>query len=378
MIPPPVHPRDKNLLRPLSELGKPKYQPGGISFLRRTEYISSDAARARSEAALKSTPKASVAKLRKPVDTSKDDPINVIRAAVKGFEIAHPEDAYTISEETGNIRGLEATPAEIEAWKNPKHPTKSNLKPVDFYPILPDLEAGTDTGSYMVTKFTANPTQVVDKHDPRMDVGMLRPIEDEAVLAEHNAKMAAHTADPAHNPHPGGAPFNYHFFLPTDETSATNLKKKFDVDDPNHDDPALYTAHSKDGKAVFRIPQERVYETGRSTAADPDHAYKEIALALHDPEPESSANEDSKNRQEKAAFYYPVMQKVQLKPHRSKNLAQLGVASRVDDEDDDKKIDALEVVVDDLNDTEQARRAEHRAALVGETVDEDEVLDAEA
>ncbi|KAL8835537.1 MAG: hypothetical protein Q9170_003270 [Blastenia crenularia] len=384
LIPPPIHPRDKNLLRPLSELGKPKYQPGGISFLRRTEYISSDAARARSEAAPKSAPKSPGPKFRKPVDTSRDDPIYVLRAAVKGFDIAYPEDAYTGPDTKDSIKGLDPTPAEIEAWNNPKHPTKSNLKPVDFYPIMPDLEAGTDTGSYMVAKFTANPTQVIEKHDPRMDVGMLRPYEeDDATMAEYNAKLSAHTADPVHNPHPGAAPFNYHFFLPTDEVSAQNLRKMLDVCDPDNDDPTLYTSQNKHGKDIFRLDHHRVYETGRSTAADPDHAYKEITLALHDHELErgtgnsTSQNGDATRHMDKAAYYYPVMQKLQLKPHRSRTLAQLGVNSRVEDEEDDKKIDALEVVVEDLNDIEKARRAEHRAGLLGEADGEQEAEDGD-
>ncbi|KAL9604401.1 MAG: hypothetical protein Q9219_000589 [cf. Caloplaca sp. 3 TL-2023] len=368
LITPPVHPHDKSLLRPLSELGKPKYQPGGISFLRRTEYISSDLARARSEATAKATPKASGPKLRKPVDTSKDDPIHVLRAAIKGFDLAYPGDTYTGPDTKDNIKGLEPTPAEIEAWNNPKHPTKTNLRPIDFYPILPDLAAGTDTGSYMVAKFTANPTQVTEKHDPRMDVGMLRPIEmDEAAIAEYNAKLAAHSADPVHNVHPGGAQFDYHFFLPTDETSAINLKRKLDVNDPDNDHPGLYTTQNKDGKNVFRLNQQRVYETGRSTVADPDHAYKEIALALHDPELEATnANDSSAEGLAKAAYYYPVIQKVQLKPHRSKTLAHLGMSSRIDDEDDDKKIDAIDVVINELDETERMKRAEHRAGLLGE------------
>ncbi|KAI4096777.1 MAG: hypothetical protein LQ348_000527 [Seirophora lacunosa] len=378
LIPPPVHSRDKNLLRPLSELGKPKYQPGGISFLRRTEYISSDAARARSEAAPKTTPKAAAAKLRKTVDTSKDDPVHVLRAAVKGFDLAHPEDAYTGTDTQDSIKGLEPTPAEIEAWNNPKHPTKSNLKAVDFYPILPDLEAGTDTGNYMIAKFTANPTQIINKHDPRMDVGLLRPIElDDATVAEYSARLAAHTADPVHNLHPGGPPFNYHFFLPTDENSAINLKRKLDVDDSDRDDLELYTAKNKDGKSIFRLSQQRVYETGRSTAPDADHAYNEIALALHDPDLEVLGVGGSSNRLEKAAYYYPVMQKVQLKPYRSKTLAQLGVASRTDDEGFDV-IDVIDVVVENLDKVENAKRHRHRAELLGEAVEEDGAEDGDS
>ncbi|KAI4249209.1 MAG: hypothetical protein L6R40_000667 [Gallowayella cf. fulva] len=369
LITPPVHPKDKSLLRPLSELGKPKYQGGGISFLRRTEYISSDTARARSEAAPKSTPKPATPKLRKPVDTSKDDPINVLRAAVKGFDIANPEDAYLGPDTNDNIKGLEPTPAELEAWRNPKHPLKGNLKPIDFYPILPDFEADTDTGSYIVAKFSANPTQVVDKRDTRMDVGVLRPIDDDAMLAEYNAKVAANKADPLRNPHPGGALFNYHFYLPADETSANNLKRKLDVHDPDRDDPRLYTTKNRDGKETFRLGLQRMYETGRATAQDPNHAYQEIALALHDPELEATGNDSTRNGDErlgKAAYYYPIMQKIQLKPHRSKNLAQLGMASRLQDEDDPTKIDAYDAYVEDLDEYEIASRNSRRTELLGE------------
>ncbi|KAL8819848.1 MAG: hypothetical protein Q9223_001798 [Gallowayella weberi] len=360
---------DKSLLRPLSELGKPKYQGGGISFLRRTEYISSDTARARSEAAPKSTPKPANSKLRKPVDTSKDDPINVLRAAVKGFDIAHPEDAYLGNDTTDNIKGLEPTPAELEAWRNPRHPQKSNLKPLDFYPILPDHSADTDTGSYILAKFSANPTQVADKRDMRVDVGILRPIDDDAMLAEHNAKVAANKADPVRNPHPGGALFNYHFYLAADEKSARNLKRKLDVDDPDRDDPSLYTTKNREGKETFRLGLQRMYGTGRATAQDSDHAYREIALALHDPELEAQSSESAGAAEEgtkKAAYYYPIMQKIQLKPHRSKNLAQLGMASRLHNDEDPSKIDAYDAFVDDLDEYEKANRSARRAELLGE------------
>ncbi|KAL8681397.1 MAG: hypothetical protein Q9186_002472 [Xanthomendoza sp. 1 TL-2023] len=375
LITPPIHPKDKSLLRPLSELGKPKYQGGGISFLRRTEYISSDTARARSEAAPKSTPKPSNPRLRKPVDTSKDDPINVLRAAVKGFDIANPEDAYIGPDTNDNIKGLEPTPAELEAWRDPRHPLKSNLKPIDFYPILPDHSADTDTGSYIVAKFSANPTQVVDKRDTRMDVGILRPIDDDAMLAEHNAKVAANKADPVRNPHPGGALFNYHFYLPADEISAGNLKRKLDVHAPDRDDPGLYTTSNRDGKETFRLGLQRMYETGRATAQDSDHAYREIALALHDAEVEANGSEsapDAEERSKNAAYYYPIMQKIQLKPHRSKNLAQLGMASRLHDDEDPTKIDAYDAFVDDLDEYEKANRSARRAELLGE---EEEVQD---
>ncbi|KAI4241471.1 MAG: hypothetical protein L6R42_011261 [Xanthoria sp. 1 TBL-2021] len=196
------------------------------------------------------------------------------------------------------------------------------------------------------------------------------------MLAEYSAKIAAHEADPTRIPHPGGAPFNYNFFLPTDEASATNLRKKLDVDDHDRDNPDLYTAKNRDGKEVFRLERQRTYETGRATAQDPDHAYKEIALALHDPDLDVTTqdaifdpDDPSQQRLKKGAYYYPIMQKIQLKPHRSKNLAQLGGASRFNDEDDDKRVDAWDVIVDDLDDNEKAKRSSNRAALLGEEED---------
>ena len=367
LIFPPVHPRDKNLLRPLSELGKPKYQPGGISFLRRTEYISSEASRSRSEAVAKNAAK-STTRVRKPIDTSKDEPINVLRAAVKGFDIANADDIYTGPDSKENIRGAEPSPAEMEAWKNPKHPFKPELKLLDVYPMKPDLDAMTDSASYLVAKFAANPTQSVDKRDDRMDVGLLHPIEvKEAVIAEHRAKMEAHEANPSQNPHPGGLPYSYNFFLPANENSTTNVKRKFNVNDPARDDTELYTDMDKNEHGVFHYEHLRTYETARSTI-DAQYSYKEVALGLHDTGFETKTINGSSDipheRLEKAAYYYPISQKVQLKPHRNKNLAHMGMANKMVDDDDDDRIDALDVMVRDLNELEQERRAQHRSELL--------------
>ncbi|KAL8866514.1 MAG: hypothetical protein Q9174_006261, partial [Haloplaca sp. 1 TL-2023] len=349
---PPIHPKDKNLLRPLSELGKPKYQGGGISFLRRTEYISSATARARTEDGSKSNAKSPAPRPRKAVDAAKDEPINVLRAAIRGFDIPHSEDAYTGPDSKENLRGLDPSAADLEAWNNPKHPAKSSLRALESYPILPDLQAIPDIGNYMIAKFTANPTQLVDKYDPRLDVGMLKPNDPtEATKEEYQAKLAAHAANPASNPHPGGMAINWNFYLAPDEETAKNLKRKLDVDDPDRDDPGLYTSQSNDGRDVFRVNHQRVYETGRSTAMDPDHAYKEVAFALHDGEVSANSSRSTipsngslPHGSKKAAYYYPIAQKMQLKPHRSKNLAKLGVTTRIEDEDDEMKIDAFEVV----------------------------------
>ena len=306
------------------------------------------------------------------MDTTKDEPINVLRATIKGFDIANPKDAYTGPDTKENIRGTAIAPAEADAWNNPKHPTKPELKLVASYPIIPDLNAVTDSGAFMVTKFTSNPTQSTSKRDIRMDVGLMQPMEIKPeVEAEFKAKQAAHEADPVHVPAPSGPDFSYQFFLPPDEQTAEKIKKKLDVNDPDKDDGALYTKTNADGDGSFRYDHVRIYDTARQSG-NPNQPYKEIALALRDPGMEDDVASigfgqppKSTGSQGKAAYYYPIAQKLQLKPRRNKNLAQLGLAGKNADEDDEK-LDAVDVVVTEPDEVEVSRRAEHLAALGGD------------
>ena len=342
---PPIHPRDKNLLRPLAELGKPAFNPAGYSFLRRTEYISSDA-KARAEAnananAAKSTGKPPTAsKIHKPIDASKEDPVSILRSTVRGFDLANPEDAYTGPDTTTNIRGTIPTSAEADAWRFPKHPSRPDVKVLDAYPLKPDTDAVTDSGAYMITKFAGNPTPVTESRDIRMDVGILYPRE----LAPDS--------------------YNYEFFLPANEVATKNVRRKLDVRDDACDDPALYTDKAPDASGVFKFGFLRTYESGRGSTRW-DQQYREVALALHDPELNRPAKTQYTGRSdgidplEKGAYYYPVLSKVQLKPRRNKNLAQLGLASQATD-DEVQKFDGIRLTVREPDEGEMAKRATHR------------------
>ena len=343
---PPVHPRDKSLLRPLAELGKPAFNPAGYSFLRRTEYISSDA-KARAEAnasanAAKVTSKPPAAsKARKPIDASKEDPVSILRSAVKGFDLANPEDVYTGPDTTTNIRGAMPTPTETDAWKRPKHPSKPDIKLLDAYPLKPDPDAVTDSGAYMITKFAGNPTPVTEARDIRMDVGILYPRE-----------LAPDT-------------YNYEFFLPGSQVAVRNVRRKLDVNDEACDDPALYTDKAPDGSGVFKFDFLRTYESGRGSTRGVQQ-YREVALALHDPEldRQSSSTEytvrgNGIDPLEKGAYYYPVLSKVQLKPRRNKNLVQLGLASQATG-DEFQKFEGIRLTVRQPDEGERAKRATHR------------------
>ena len=354
--PPPIHPRDRNLLRPLSELGKPKYAPGGHSFLRRTEYISHDA---RAQAAAARAAAKAAPKLRRP-DANQNDPQNVLANVEKGFNIAYPEDRSTRDVSSSKSRGTEPTPSELEAWNNPVHPSKSELRLVDSFPLLPDFSGFTDSAGYMVAKFTKNPTGWMDQRDVRLDVGLLKPhdLSEEAEI-ELQAKQAAHEADPLHVPVPAGG-YDYDLFLPESEEIAEKIKQRLSITNPNRDNDALYAKKDAQGAKSFCYDNFRIFETARQVNSA-HHPYKDVVIALHDPDvdPEQSRSAGL----EKAAYYYPVLQKMQLKPKRQQDLARIGLSQVKREEDDKDKLDAIELQIKEPDEMEVERRESHRADL---------------
>jgi RNA polymerase II-associated factor 1 len=345
LLNPPVHPKDRNLLRPLKNLGQPKTEVSGISFLRRTQYTASDLSVRHENTNRKLG--AGNTKRRKPADVVRDEPISILRNVIKGFDIAHPDYAYKGPDGSENMRGAQATPAEIDAWNNPVHPSKPQLKAVDTFPLLPDFEAATDDGQYMVTKFHGQPTDVTDRHDPRMDACLIRALEiEDQIFSVYQEQQAAHEADPASYPEPIKPTFDYEFFLPPDEHTAQNYKRKIDLEDPDHDDPSLYTHRSSQitrENDCFRYDKIREYETGHY-ADNTAHPYQEVALVFWDPKGMG------KSRLKKGAYVYPTGSRVQLKPRRTH------IVGRADERE---KIDVANVSVRDANEVEITARKGH-------------------
>lgn len=337
---PPTHPKDKSLLRPLSELGKPKFSTGGHSFLRRTEYISSEAKARAAEAnanASKTPPKSpGAAKFRRPTDASREDPMNILRHIVKGFDLANPDDVYTGPDNESNFRGAASTPAETEAWKRPKHPTKPDVRLLNSYPVEPDLDSTTDSGYYIITKFSGNPIPSATTHDIRLDVGTIVPQEQ-------------------------GAEEIHEFYLPKDSDSARAVKRKYDGTD-SAEDSGLNAHTNQAGTPAYRYQHHRSYEVGRQVMSV-NHPYKEIALALHDSEAVNGSGRVM-DRLDKGAYYYPIGTKLQLKPKRNKNLAHLGLSSQAPDESTSERADEIDIVIREPDDDEVDHRAEHRQELM--------------
>lgn len=360
LVTPPVHPRDRALLRPLKSLGAPRTEVSGVSFLRRTQYVADDPNRRGEASSNRKQPNSTPKPRRKPADGARNEPVNILREAVKSFDIANVADAYKGPDTGERIRGAVPTIAEVDSWKSPAHPTKTHLKMKAAYAFVPDLEAFTDEGGYMVAKFTGQPTDVAEHHDPRMNAGLLLGVPLPAQIVEYQAKQAAHEADPIHVPAPALA-MDYEFFLPIDDATAVNLEQKMDIHNPNKDDPKLYTYSTRGGAEndSFRYDHIRDYESGLQTLNE--EKYVETAIALHDFGSKQDGQRGGTKARGKAALYYPITSKVQLKPRRSQFLAQAGLSGKGGDEHEN--IDQVVLTIREPNLDEVAKRSAYKATL---------------
>lgn len=317
-----VHPHDRALLRPIAALGKPKVAEANVSFLRRTEYISSLIPK-RFEA---NHPRALLAKSRRPAkrpEPAADSPQVIKRKIDKGFEIAEQD---------------------LKDPKRIKHPSKKHLKLVDALPLVPDLDAFPDSGAYVTIKFLTNPVSSSNEYDNRLRSGLFRPIDrtaaEEAAL---EAAMEAYAQDPVSNPKPANL-MNYDFYLGQSRADADRFRRKFDVDDADRDEEDLYT-HRGDTGGYFQFNRIRAYETAQETELDHPTKYEEeIILSINEKDTDSS---------QKAVFYYPIMQRSTIRPQRTRNIARTNYGLAEDDEP--QVVDQLDLTVDDP--TEEMRAA---------------------
>ncbi|KAK0711529.1 RNA polymerase II-associated, partial [Lasiosphaeris hirsuta] len=337
---PPVHPHDRLLLRPLATLGKPKIHEHSVSFLRRTEYISAVQTRPKIDPFIKPTSTA----LKRPEkrkaapEPDKGTPAWIKRRIEKSFGVAA---------------------AGLADRNKVKHPSKRNLKLVDAFPLLPDLEAFPDSGAYVTVKFQTNPVATTEVYDTRLASGIFKPIERSA--AEENAfeaAMAAHERDPANNPKPSNM-MNYDFFLAADVETGNKFRQRFDVDNLNCDNPALYTINDNGGS--FRFPRVRAYETAKETEMDHETKYDdEVILAYRNDETEARGRGD--DSAQKAVYYYPIMQRSVIRSQRTKNIARtIGITT----DEEEAHLDELHVRVEAPSEELRGELARFKAQPLG-------------
>ena len=345
-VPPKPHPKDAFLLRPLKELRRQNSTKEDISFLRRTQHISNEHVAAKKGNA---APTRRPVK-RKPAGVNIHDRDTMVKDIEASFDLANPQSKNAQPDK--KVKGRQLTESERAAWANPVHPNNPSARPVDFYPVLPDLPAMSDVGGFQVTRFTKDPTQSTDRYDKRLNAGLVRFVElTQEQEAVHRAKIEAHEIDPVNNPHPGNPLFDAEYFLPPSADAVPNIKKAFDPTNPDKENPALYNhADENSGEKMLRYERLRTYGTKKQTESV-NAPYRDVALVLHD---STGAND------QKAAYYYPIVRKQQLEPLRSKVMNQRGMnaaAGGVEREE----VDFLDVSVVEPTEPEAMRRLEIRA-----------------
>lgn len=346
------HPKDKALLKPLNALGKPASASEQVSFLRRTEYTASSGPQMMASGSSKDLLRLRNDPRRNMKARDKDDPINILKHIVKGFDVAYPKDAYKGDDSADNIKGAQVTNDDIKAWAKPRHPTNPDLELLDEYPVLPDLDALPQSGYYVVVKFISNPVGDTQQYDTRLDTAILLPKEDaerEAVFKQKEDEWNEQSGKPRPM-----REFDYDYYLPEEVDAVRGLKRKLDVNDPQNEDEELYTDMNAAGARNFSFKRLRAYET-YTQVGDADNFYNNsIAMALHDPDTEVGAAEGTNHRLNKGAYFYPVIQRTAIRPKR-----KVGMAF----DDAEGRVDGLEVRIREMDDEEKANQQSVKASF---------------
>ncbi len=325
---PVPHPHDRALLRPLASLGKPKSSDSGVSFLRRTEYISSHTSRSRIDS---TTAKGMISNTgprakKLPVNLDKESPEYIKQQVDRGFQTA----ALNLMDPT-----------------RVKHPYKRNVRLIESFPILPDLSAFPDAGGYVSVKFQTNPVPPGNVYDIRLDSGLLRPLQpsDEKLRAREEA-IAAYERDPERNPFPEPEQ-DYEFYLVDTVTDAANFKRKYDMMSSDKDDDDLYTHQNEAMHKCFRFKRIRAYETAATAGSQETKYDEEIVI---------SVNDGTDGIHQRAAYYYPLIQRSTIRPQRKKNIDRQRYGFADQGNEDADTVDIVDVTIRDADENETRER----------------------
>ncbi|KAJ0118473.1 rna polymerase iipaf1 [Diaporthe amygdali] len=272
-----------------STLGKPKVAGAAVSFLRRTEYISNANTTTKSSP-FRQAPKNTDRRppKRKSPEPDIGTPAYVKRKIEKGFEAAQEN---------------------LKDKSRIRHPTKppvakfKNLRVVEAYPVLPDLDAFPDSGAYVTYKFAHPPIPKDGTYDKRLLNSILKynrsPEEEDA----YNQAVEAHNRDPENHPKPPNQQ-PYNFYLADKVKHVDMFRQRFDLRNPNRDDDSLNPETKADsGKPAFEYNYARTYNAVVESELDHDTKYSEELVFGIDPVT-------------KVAWYYPSMQRMKLEPPR--------------------------------------------------------------
>jgi RNA polymerase II-associated factor 1 len=261
------------------------------------------------------------------------------------------------------MKSFDIAKSNLKEGRAMRHPTNRNLKLSASYPLIPDLDAFPDAGGYITLKFLTNPVPPSTTYDIRLENSLFRPVPpSEEEQAAKDAAREAYELDPEHNPAPDDS-IEYEFFLAETPEQAVSFKRKFDVLDPEKDDEKLYPGTNDNGDKCFRFKKIRPYESASQVGSVSDKYDDEVMIAIHD---------GSDGLHQRAAYYYPILQRTAIRPQRTKNIHKHRLGF-VDQDRDGRETDFLDVQVEDPTEDVAAARDVFRAHPYGsEDQQEDE------
>jgi RNA polymerase II-associated factor 1 len=365
-IQPVLDPADHALMLTPEQLRNQDSKSTNVSFLRRTQYMSSHNARA-NDPLVRPNPRTVKSVINTATRTevlARDDKENILRNLQKGFDLAYPESMQYNGAE---IQSQPPTTAEKEAWRTPVHPDNPSLKPISFFPILPDFDTPVDFSGLNYVKFDKPPLPAIQgRRDDRIDVALLSARTITSLEAAWRAKKAAFDEHPDLYEDPGFIPpQSWSLCIAQDPTKVPELRKILDDADSDHDSPDLYAGlykprmdKSDPDDARLRVDYDRV-----RTYLNVDDAQmagqKIFGLSLYDSvNTESGAGKGTTTKQ-RAAYYQPILSSLRLKSDRVKVTG--GVKASQIAEADQNPFGSISVYTREITAAEKENRWEFRS-----------------
>jgi hypothetical protein len=341
-VAPTLDPADAALMLSLEQL-KSQSARNNVSFLRKNQYLSSSGT-TRNDRVLGPSRVLKPSNKNPTTSSDRNDKDNIKKAIQRGFDTAYA--------------GPTASNADRDGWLNPKHPDNPRAKPVAFYPIIPDLETGTDVGNWNRLKFEKPPLPPRhSRRDDRIDNALIMAVENKKAEAEWLARRQAYEANPKTYEDPGLVPpHTYILSVPENAEHNFEIRKALYADSGEVGAENEVFEAGEDG--VKRVPftKARVYTTVQQTSTQPN---RYMALGLYDPA--SKANTvvptEGKVRQGPAAYFYPIAENIKFKQDR----ARLGdVRARNEEEGGVPVFDRMMVGVTQASLLQKAERVRFR------------------
>lgn len=356
-IQPVLDPADHALMLSVDQL-KSQGAKNNVSFLRKTQYMTASQMARANDPFLRTNPRARKMSDHKaaPAPIARDDTENIKRHIQKGFDIAYPDSvAFNPPEAKANP----IAPEERSAWRNPVHPDNPRLTPVEFYPILPDLDAVTDmAGNWQALRFDKPPLPPYHgRRDDRVGVGLLMASENATEMPKWRAKKQAFDENSQLYEDPGPEPYIWSLSVPKQPDSTARIRNIFDDSNPDKDDPALYAPlleESADGSQRLPFERIRIYQSAGQNPVDPRRV---MGLSLVNADKLSAHSRFRK--QGSAAYYYPILERVRMKADRS-NVNKARGSQATEDELTANIADQLMVLFKEPSAAEQVSRNQFR------------------